>query len=749
MFLLPLLHFFAFLVCLFVAGFIIYKDPVSLLNRSCSVLMICYALWNFGDILVHDTDPVITEITVKIIQDIASVGWIGFASAIFCFSLVFSKREKLLKKIWVLLPVFLVPLFFIYKQISGCLTINPTREPYGWSFEWAETIWTYLFYCYYISITIVSVLIFYLYGRKTIKINEKKQAKIVVITMVIGVFLGTLSDVVIEELGFQHFPPMADLLAFMFAIGVMYAIYKYRFLTITPTIAAESIISAMDEILILLNRDGNILTVNKATIDSLNFNAKELEGQSVKKLLPDDNSGKILMDRIAKEEISTNADGVFLSSDGRMVPVICSSSPIRDNAGVTIGTVLIARDITERKRAENEIRKLNEILESRIEQRTTQLDLSNKELEFHSGEIEQFTYIASHDLQEPLRTLTNFTQLLKEDYSDKLDETGIKYIDFIHSSSGRMRELVTGLVEYSILGKESVKTPVSCSLITGEVLADLEDSIKASNAHISVGDLPVVNCYKTELRLLFQNLIVNAIKFRKKDIDPEISISVEIREKEYLFSVRDNGIGIAAKHKDKVFIIFKRLHSKQDYNGSGIGLAHCKKIVELHGGKIWVESEEGDGATFYFTLPYTAEQEDLKAVDMIPAADNPENHVADLKILIAEDDEVSEILVSIKVKRFGKQIIIARNGYEAVDACRNNPDIDLVLMDIRMPGMDGYEATRQIRKFNKQVIIIAQTAFGLYDNREKAIEAGCNDYIVKPVSKVELLALIQKHFEST
>jgi len=206
-------------------------------------------------------------------------------------------------------------------------------------------------------------------------------------------------------------------------------------------------------------------------------------------------------------------------------------------------------------------------------------------------------------LQEPLRTLSAFSQIIKEEYHDKLDEEGNKYLEFIFSSATRMRMLVTGVLDYSLLGQKSIITPVDCNKILSEVLFDMTDSINSSGAKISVQELPVLNGFETELRLLFQNLIHNAIKFRKKDVCPEIKISVESQKNEWVFAIEDNGIGIQEKDIENVFIIFRRTHNRSEYEGSGIGLAHCKKIVELHGGRIWVESIPGKGSTFIFSIP--------------------------------------------------------------------------------------------------------------------------------------------------
>jgi PAS domain S-box-containing protein len=289
--------------------------------------------------------------------------------------------------------------------------------------------------------------------------------------------------------------------------------------------------------------------------------------------------------------------------DGEKTVVMVNSHLVKDEHGTVIRIEGTVADFTERKRAEEKIIQLNETLEERVNERTRQLEAINKELAFHLKEIEQFTYIASHDLQEPLRTLTNFTQLLMEECGGKIGSDGNKYIEFICNSANRMRELVKGLLEYSLLGKERTITIVDCNVIVNEVIADMNDSILGANASITLHKLPRLNGYSTELRLLFQNLINNAIKFQTKEVHPVVHISADSHDNEWQFSVKDNGIGILEKHKETIFVIFKRMHNRNEYSGTGIGLSHCKKIVELHGGRIWVESAPGNGSTFYFTIP--------------------------------------------------------------------------------------------------------------------------------------------------
>ncbi|MBC7914033.1 MAG: GHKL domain-containing protein [Pyrinomonadaceae bacterium] len=256
-----------------------------------------------------------------------------------------------------------------------------------------------------------------------------------------------------------------------------------------------------------------------------------------------------------------------------------------------------------------EIQKLNTELEAKVATRTATLQQSKieleaqaKKLQTQNKELEQFAYIASHDLQEPLRTLISFASLFEEEFKGKLNGDADTYLNFIIQSSKRMQQLVHGLLDYSRIGKEASLKPVDCNKIINEVMDDMAASINESAAKISVQQLPQLTGNPTEIRQLFQNLLSNALKFRKKDISPQINLTAEQQTGNWLFSIKDNGIGIAEADKDKIFTIFKRLHNRDEYEGTGIGLSHCRKIVEQHGGNIWIDSQPGLGSTFYFTI---------------------------------------------------------------------------------------------------------------------------------------------------
>jgi PAS domain S-box-containing protein len=268
----------------------------------------------------------------------------------------------------------------------------------------------------------------------------------------------------------------------------------------------------------------------------------------------------------------------FKSAEGDSFYVSINARLIRDDNGIPIHIDGVLRNNTERKN--NELKILAQ----------------NKELE-------QFAYIASHDLQEPLITLKGFSELLKDEIKGKISEDANQYLSFIMESSERMQELIKGLLFYSKIGKERSFLTVDCNEILQEVIQDMDAAIRKDKAQINVKPLPKINGNAFEIRQLFQNLISNSLKFQKKNTIPKINISVKELESNWVFSVEDNGIGIDKKDMDKVFIIFKRLHNRADYDGTGIGLSHCKKIVELHGGNIWIESTVGEGSIFKFTIP--------------------------------------------------------------------------------------------------------------------------------------------------
>jgi PAS domain S-box-containing protein len=381
----------------------------------------------------------------------------------------------------------------------------------------------------------------------------------------------------------------------------------------------------------------------------------------------------------------------------------------------------------------------------------------------------------SHEIRTPMNGILGFAGLLKEPNLTGKEQQ--EYIQIIEKAGARMLNIINEIVDISRIESGIMKVSVSETNINSQLeyvytLLKPEAERKGLKFFFQTSlteKEAVIQTDQEKIYAIITNLVKNAIKYTNKGsiefgceiVKTDDRIAVETHGRASLrFYVKDTGIGIC---KDRQAAIFERfiqadIVDKMARQGAGLGLTISRAYVEMLGGKIWVESEEENlpagkagNTIFYFTIPYNAESlKNLndKYVDTIEQTENqmiPE--VSKLKIVIAEDDETSKMLLSIAVSPFVGEIFKTTTGTETVEVCRNNPDIDLVLMDIQMPEISGYEATRQIRKFNKDVVIIAQTAYGLAGDREKAIEAGCNDYIAKPINKTELLVLIQKYFE--
>lgn len=266
---------------------------------------------------------------------------------------------------------------------------------------------------------------------------------------------------------------------------------------------------------------------------------------------------------------------------------------LHDASGKVINWFGTCTDVQELKEKEDSLR----ASEAALTKKAAELERSN-------AELEQFAYVASHDLREPLRVITNFSGLLEKKYKRQLDEAADRYIGHIVDSAARMSALIGDLLVYARVGQaESTRTRTDLNRVLDDVRKSLASSIDESGTTFAYQTLPDVHANATLMQQLFQNLISNSIKFRREGVPPRIEIAAKRNDGEWLLSISDNGIGIERQYADRIFEIFQRLHSRSEYPGTGIGLAICRKIVERHGGRIWMQSQLGQGTTFYFTVP--------------------------------------------------------------------------------------------------------------------------------------------------
>ncbi|MGH7831700.1 MAG: sensor histidine kinase, partial [Candidatus Binatia bacterium] len=340
-----------------------------------------------------------------------------------------------------------------------------------------------------------------------------------------------------------------------------------------------------------LDREGKITFLNPAAAQMLRVDENDAVGKMMHEIVHHASADGTSFPDGAHPLLAPLDDGVarrgtdemFWRKDGKRIPTEYTSTPIMERGQVT-GAVVTFSDVTERKLAERAL--------------AEKADLARAH-----AELEQFAYVASHDLKEPLRMVASYTQLLAKRYRGKLDADADEFIGYTVDGALRMQGLIEGLLAYSRIGMEAQPfEPTDCAAVLRDTLQSLSVSIQESGAVITHDPLPTVMADKSQIVQLFQNLIGNAIKFRGEQRS-EIHIASERTGEEWLFSVRDNGIGVAPQYHERIFVIFQRLHARKDYPGTGIGLAICKRIVERHRGRIWAESGPGKGAAFYFTLP--------------------------------------------------------------------------------------------------------------------------------------------------
>ncbi len=509
----------------------------------------------------------------------------------------------------------------------------------------------------------------------------------------------------------------------------------------------------LDENLIL-QREANIKAILENTLDSIwsidldykiqyindvfsnsfknTFGLQLNIGTNILNYIPEEISGtwKTLYDKtfsgehVLYENI-INFNGVKVYIEVSMLPIYVD--------GKVIGASIYGRDITQKKLYELDLIKAKEKAEE--SDRLKSAFLANM----------------SHEIRTPINGILGFTDLLNE--MKVSPETQHSYIGIIQKAGMRLLDTVNDLIDISKI--ETGQTQVAYSDANIKTIIDnlinffqpqtTEKGLELINKIEPVYENEIVRTDVMKLNSILTNLIKNAIKYTDKGF---VSVDLEIKDGFVEVIIADSGIGIPASRQQAIFNRFEQadISDKRALQGSGLGLSISKAYVEMLGGQIWVESIEGYGSSFHFNLPIQPGNTALTNLtrNIIP----PETHgkVGELKILIAEDDELGALFLSMVLKERSSDIIFCKTGVEALEILKENSDVDLILMDLKMPSMNGYEATKQIRQINKEVKIIAQTAYALIGDKEKALESGCDEYIAKPINKGELLRIIDRLF---
>jgi PAS domain S-box-containing protein len=571
------LHFFCFIVYVFCVFYVIKKNPFAVANWVLSVLFACFALWSFCNTVLYNSG--ITLETASLTIKIQSAGWAGFITYYFIFVLFLTNNKKLILNPFINVFLSAVSGIFIYQVFNGQMLACCRRVAFGMTAEWMHTPWVTAYYAYYTVMFFAGAYLLFVFRNKTAVKTEKKIADIILLSAISIFVFGTGISVVMKNIN-VYVPLDANVFFLIFVVGLMYCAEKYEMLSLTGTRVADKIMENINEGLILLGGDGEVLSANRAAMEIFGYDSQEtgvFEGAQAKK--------SVAAIRDMQKDGVEDFEMQVKTPQGENMTVFVSVKPLEGEAGKT-ESVCIVRNITKRKKAE------------------TKLVEKVEELKRSNDELESFAYVASHDLKEPLRMIASYIQLLKKKSAEKFSSDEMDYINFVSEGAMRMDGLISDLLEYSRVktkGREFVKTDFNS--VVSRVLDILKFRIQDKNAKIIMeGTLPAVNADRLQMEQLLQNVIENALKFSASN-PPEITIKAEKNREFVQFSVKDNGIGIDMQYKDRIFQVFQRLHPKNEYGGTGVGLAICKKIVERHNGRMWMESEgEGKGSTFYFTL---------------------------------------------------------------------------------------------------------------------------------------------------
>lgn len=495
----------------------------------------------------------------------------------------------------------------------------------------------------------------------------------------------------------------------------------------------SAIFNASDESILLISADESIVALNETAAKRIGNSISKIIGHKLNELFPHQ---VVAQRRSLIKQVAETGEPVVFEEQLNDRWLFNHFYPIFDATGKVNRIAIFARDITYQKKAEAEIK------------------LKSEELQRLNASKDKFFSIIAHDLRGPFGAILGLTRLLAEKLSGMTLDELQKAMNVMNNSAANLNLLIGNLLEWSLLNRGittfNPETFFLLPKITENITLALEAAAKKGiTIDYNISDQLTVSADTNMFGGIMRNLVSNAVKFTPAGGKIQISAQ-SVPSNQVRISVKDSGIGMT---QDMIGNLF-RIDANKGRKGtagelsSGLGLMLCKDFVEKHGGALQVESEEGKGSTFRFTIPGHLESIDKICIPLAAGNVNASIQTRMLTFLIAEDDLTSELLLSTTLKSISKKVLKVKTGQDAVKACHDNPDIDIILMDIQMPDINGYEATAQIREFNKNVVIIAQTAYGMPGDREKAIEAGCNDYISKPILIPELLAIINRIYKT-
>jgi PAS domain S-box-containing protein len=585
-----LLHYVCFVLYFFLAAYILYKNPKSLMNVVCAILIGFFAAWSLAWVALHS--PTTTLAGAEMWIEFSAPFWVSFPSMALWFGLLFARRDRVMKSRYFFAAILAVPLILTAAIWLNLWRVEHFSKSYGWVQKFPHSIWSYVYFLYlfiFIGLTLYSV---HNFGRKSRDWRIRRQSLVIFYTGVAASLAGTYSNILNPGWGWLEIPNIANILFIIWAVGLMIAVVRYRMFIITPATAAENILAAMTDSFILLDSRARVMDVNQTVLNKLKYQREDLTGKSLQNIFKtcDDAYQTFFEDGV---RICANCEGVLLSRDGGKIPVMAATSPLKKDKGEIVGFVFIARDISEKKRME-------------------ELSIEKEMADAASLAKSEFLANMSHELRTPLNAIIGFSQVLGDMHFGELNPSQKEYVTDILESGHHLLNLVNDILDLSKIevGKVELQlTDIDIAELLQHSLVMVREKCRKHRIDLRLDvphnrdDLDITGDPRRLKQVLF-NLLSNAAKFTPDG--GHIVVKAERNESKIELSITDSGIGIEREHHQKIFEPFYQvLGANLSFTqGVGLGLNLTKQIVELHGGRIWVESEGKDrGSTFRLILP--------------------------------------------------------------------------------------------------------------------------------------------------
>lgn len=749
---LPYIHFFTAIFYAYLSLFVWLRSPYTRFNQVCGGLFAAFALWAFSMVILsHPQSSVQAAHWAMLVGTFANFTQGPF---ILWAVAIFTNWHRALRSPWFYAVLLAFPIAVLYFLLAGDLiSLNYFDYRMGsWQFNWHMSFMTYAFHVYYYIVVLWAFVLLFVFTRHNSDHNRRRPALLLLVAGCLTLVLGVLNLILVN---YYDIPYMPDLSLLVLALALVYTIRRFELFVLTPGSAANKIIATMPDAMIITDPHGRIVSLNAATCKLTDYSQNDLLGRPIDMLLAREHSDIALF---MKSEQVRNLEIKVRKRHGGFLPALFSSSIMYDEAEHLLGIVCLVRDITARKQAEEELKKAHDLLEQRVEQRTKQLEEAKEKAEASDQLKTAFLANMSHEIRTPMNGILGFADLLKD--NTRSEQSKREMIEMIDNQGRHLLQIINDIIDISKIESNQLKiVPIAChinqlikelyTLFTAEIKTREEKPVEL-NYHVELADNQAyIIIDDTRLRQVLSNLISNALKFTARGIINFGYKCLTVNTKKYLyFFVEDTGIGIP---KDRQALVFERFRQSDDshtrqYGGTGLGLAISRGIVNLLGGDLSLESDGKTGSCFTFSIPHQI-AEHMQQDDALDFDKRPEtkHQWQGKQVLIVEDDKINFKILQMVLQKSQISIHRAENGQQAIDMCRRLKKLDLILMDIQLPVMNGYDAVSLIRQFNTTIPIIAQTANAMVEERQRLIAVGCNDYISKPINKDNLFKLMETY----